>query len=68
MSCIVVFRIKISIRITKKKYVFVFQFFFFDSLTLKLLGLYVNLVGHYYLSALLLLIKFNYAKSHTQFA
>jgi hypothetical protein len=65
MSCIVVFRIKISIRITKKKYL---KNFFFYSLTLKLLGLYVNLVGHYYLSALLLLIKFNYAKSHTQFA
>jgi hypothetical protein len=47
MSYIVVFRIKISIRITKKKYVFAFENFFFDSLTLKPLGLYVNLVGHF---------------------
>jgi hypothetical protein len=42
---IVVFRIKISITISKKKYVLPFEFFF-DSLTLKPLGLYVNLVGH----------------------
>jgi hypothetical protein len=38
---IFVFRIKISIRISKTKYVFAF-----DSLALKPLGLYVNLVGH----------------------
>jgi hypothetical protein len=41
---IVVFRIKISITISKKKYVLLFEFF--DSLTLKPLGLYVNIVGH----------------------
>jgi hypothetical protein len=35
---------KISIRITKKKYVFLFENFFFDSLALKLLGLYANLL------------------------
>jgi hypothetical protein len=47
MSYTVVFRIKISIRITKKKYVFVFENFFFDSLTLKRFGFYVNLVHHF---------------------
>jgi hypothetical protein len=46
MSYIVVFTIKISIRITKKKYVFIFDFFF-DSLTLKPLGLYLNLVSQF---------------------
>jgi hypothetical protein len=35
---------KISIRITKKKYVFFFEKKYFDSLALKPLGLHVNLV------------------------
>jgi hypothetical protein len=44
MSYIVVFRIKISIRITKKKYVSVFEKNIF---TLKYCGFYVNLVRHF---------------------
>jgi hypothetical protein len=44
---IVVFRIKISIRITKKNYVFLFEKNFFGSLALKPLGLYVNLLGSF---------------------
>jgi hypothetical protein len=47
MSYIVVFRIKISIRITKKSMRLYVKIFFFDSLTLKPLGLYVNLIGHF---------------------
>jgi hypothetical protein len=47
MSYIVVFRIKISIGITKKKYVSVFEKKYFDSLTLKHFGFYVNLVRHF---------------------
>jgi hypothetical protein len=47
MSFIVVFRIKISIRITKKKYVSIFEKKYFDSLTLKHFGFYVNLVCHF---------------------
>jgi hypothetical protein len=42
---IVVFRIKISIRISKKSMCSHLNFFF-DSLTLKPLDLYVNLVDH----------------------
>jgi hypothetical protein len=45
MSYIVGFRIKISIRITKKKYVFVLKKK--DSLTLKFLEIDVNLVGRF---------------------
>jgi hypothetical protein len=41
------FRIKISIRITTKKYVFLFEKKYFDSLALKPLELYVNLVGRF---------------------
>jgi hypothetical protein len=44
---ILVFRIKISIRITKKNYVFPFEKKYFDSLALKPLGLYVNLLGSF---------------------
>jgi hypothetical protein len=44
MSYIVVFRIKISIRISKKKYVSVFDK---NILTLKHFGFYVNLVRHF---------------------
>jgi hypothetical protein len=44
MSYIVVFTIKISIRITKKSMCSYLNFFF-DSLTLKPLGLYLNLVS-----------------------
>jgi hypothetical protein len=45
---IVVFRIKISIRITTKNmYVFLFEKKYFDSLALKPLELYVNLVGRF---------------------
>jgi hypothetical protein len=47
MSYIVVFRIKVSIRITKKKYVSLFAKKYFDSLTLKHFGCYVNLVRHF---------------------
>jgi hypothetical protein len=43
----VVFIIKISIRITKKKYVIPFEKFFFDSLVLKPLELYVNLLSRF---------------------
>jgi hypothetical protein len=43
---IVLFRIKISIRITKKVCMFPFEKKYCDSLALKPLGLYVNLVGH----------------------
>jgi hypothetical protein len=46
MSYIVVFTIKISIRITKKSLCSYLNFFF-DSLTLKPLGLYLNLVSHF---------------------
>jgi hypothetical protein len=46
VSYIVVFRIKISIRITKKKYVRILKNFF-DSLTLKHFGFYANLVRHF---------------------
>jgi hypothetical protein len=41
---IVVFRIKIYIRIAKKDYVYPFDFFF-DGLALRPLGLYGNLLG-----------------------
>jgi hypothetical protein len=44
ISYIGVFRIKISL---KKSMCFAFKNFFFDSLTLKPLGLSVNLVGHF---------------------
>jgi hypothetical protein len=47
MSYIVVFRIKISIRITKKKYVSEFEKKKFDSLVLKPVGLYVILLGRF---------------------
>jgi hypothetical protein len=47
MSYILVFRIKISIRINKKKYVSVFEKKYFDSLTLKHFEFYVNLVRHF---------------------
>jgi hypothetical protein len=47
MSYIVVFRIKISIRITKKSMCSHLEKIFFCSLTLKTLGLYVNLLGHF---------------------
>jgi hypothetical protein len=43
MSYIGVFRIKISL----KKSMCLHLRFFFDSLTLKPMGLYVNLVGHF---------------------
>jgi hypothetical protein len=43
----VVFRIKISIRITKKKYLIPFEKKYFDSLPLKPMGLYLNLLGHF---------------------
>jgi hypothetical protein len=46
MSYIVVFRIKISIRITKKS-MSVFEKKYFDNLTLKHFGFYVNLVRHF---------------------
>jgi hypothetical protein len=42
---IVVYRINISIRIIKKMYVFAFEKKYFDSLPLKPLGLYMNLLG-----------------------
>jgi hypothetical protein len=44
---IVVFRIKISIRITKKKYEILFEKKYFDSLVLKPLELYVNLLSRF---------------------
>jgi hypothetical protein len=44
---IVVFRIKIFIRITKKKYVILFEKKYFDSLVLKPLELYVNLLSRF---------------------
>jgi hypothetical protein len=47
MSYIVVFRIKISIRITKKKVCVRISKKYFDSLTLKHFGFYVNLVRHF---------------------
>jgi hypothetical protein len=43
----VVFKIKISIRITKKKYVILFEKKYFDSLPLEPMGLYLNLLGHF---------------------
>jgi hypothetical protein len=47
MSYIVVFRIKISIRITKKSVCRYLKKKYFHSLTLKHFGLYVNLVRHF---------------------
>jgi hypothetical protein len=47
MSYIVVFRIKISIRTSKKSMCPYLKKKYFDSLTLKHFGFYVNLVRHF---------------------